>query len=357
MNANTRAMRHHARHPPIRVAAAILLSASAMAAHCHAAEPAGVNEENEEQQMNQAAISIKQPPFNTTLMGVVKAALDYHELGLSDAMVFGLSGHAFVINIHKQLCPSGPYCWKRERIKPLLANMGLKETDLGFFSQKSTAEERAAVESELRNALNQESPCSLVNMENQLIVGYDETGFDTSQPWAPNVNFPPPRLTFGSWKEFGKEIHVNFYIFEKIKPADRKAAIIAGLDYAVDLHTNALQHTSEAYGIGPNAYDNWIAAAEERGASHGNWWNAAVWGECRRMAAEFFAEIGQDDEKLAFLCKKLEETYREISENLIKISDKKLPADEKIRLLKETKHLELVAITMIKKLADTLREE
>ena len=301
--------------------------------------------------------NIKQAPFNTTMMGVVKAAADYYKLDLSEAMVFGLSGHAFLINVHKQLCPSGPYCWKREKMTPLFANMGLKVTDLGFFSGKNSKEERAAVEAKLKAALDKGWPCSLVNMENQLMDGYDETGFDTAQPWAPHVKFPPARLSFGSWKEFGKEIHVNFHIFEKVKPVDRKAAILASLDYAVDLYNKPLEHTSEAYGIGPNAYDNWIAAVEKYGASHGNWWNGAVWGECRRMAASYFAEIGKADKTLSFLCQELEKTYRNIGDNLVKISDKKLPAEEKIKLLKETKHLEAIAIQMIEKLADALRKE
>ena len=43
------------------------------------------------------------PPFNTTLMGVVKGTLDHYGLQVSDAMAFGLSGHAFIVNIHKEL--------------------------------------------------------------------------------------------------------------------------------------------------------------------------------------------------------------------------------------------------------------
>ena len=46
--------------------------------------------------------NLKQPPLNTTMMGVLKSAADYHGLGLSEPMVFGLSGHAFLINIHTQ---------------------------------------------------------------------------------------------------------------------------------------------------------------------------------------------------------------------------------------------------------------
>ena len=44
-------------------------------------------------------------------MGVVKGAMDYSGIKTSDARAFGGSGHAFLINVHRQLCPSGPHCW------------------------------------------------------------------------------------------------------------------------------------------------------------------------------------------------------------------------------------------------------
>ena len=52
------------------------------------------------------------------------------------------------------------------------------------------------------------------------------------QPWAPKTNFPPARLSFGTWKEFGDKFHVNFYTVKKIKPCVRLIAIVDSLDYA-----------------------------------------------------------------------------------------------------------------------------
>ena len=77
--------------------------------------------------------NLVQPPLNTTMMGVLKGVSDYHGLNLSEPMIYGLSGHAFLINIHVELCPSGPYCWKWENAKTLIQNMGMRMTDLGFF--------------------------------------------------------------------------------------------------------------------------------------------------------------------------------------------------------------------------------
>lgn len=299
--------------------------------------------------------NLKQPPLNTTMMGVLKSAADYYGLGLSEPMIYGLSGHGFLINIHSQLCPSGPYCWKRENAQPLIRNMGLKMTDLGFFGKGTNDEARAGVERKLREALDKGIPCSLVNMENQIIDGYDATGFFTAQPWAPHAKFPPARLSFGTWQEFGEEIHVNFYTIENTKPIDRQQAILASLEFAVDMFRNPAKHSSRDYAVGPLAYDNWIAAIPASGLSHGNWWNATVWSECRQMAARYFTEIGKANAPVAALCSQLNVEYLKIADNLLMASEKTMDPETRTRLLKETKQLESSAIETVAELAATLR--
>lgn len=299
--------------------------------------------------------NLKQPPLNTTMMGVLKSAADYHGLGLSEPMVFGLSGHAFLINIHTQMCPSGPYCWKRENAEPLIRNMGLGMTDLGFFGTGTNAEARSVVERKLREALDKGIPCSLINMENQIIDGYDATGFFTAQPWGPKMGFPPARLSFGTWQEFGKEVHVNFYTIEKLKPIDRQEAVLASLDYAIDMFKNPAKHSSRDYAVGPLAYDNWIAAVPTSGSSHGNWWNATVWSECRQMAARYFTEIGKANAQVAGLCSQMNVAYLKIADNLKMASEKTMEPEAKIKLLKETKQLEATAIEKVAEHAAALR--
>lgn len=295
------------------------------------------------------------PPFNTTLLGVLKGVLDYYEIDVSGPMAFGGSGHAFLINIHKQLCPSGPYCWKADGFARLIGNLGLERTDLGFFSPTNSPAERQGVEDELHAALDQGIACSLCNFENQLITGYDEAGFFTTQPWAPHMNFPPARLSFGSWEEFGKQFHVNFYTFRKTAWADAKTTILDSLDYAVELHQDPLAYSLEAFGIGPDAYANWKAAAEEYGASHGNWWNATVWSECRKMAGEYFTEIAGAYTQVSDAAADLTSAYTEIADGLGRLSDKEMPASDKIELLDQVQSQEQQAIEAVAALAAALR--
>ena len=298
---------------------------------------------------------LNQPPLNTTMMGVLKGAADYHGRELSTPMVFGLSGHAFLINIHTQLCPSGPYCWQRENMKPLIANMGIEMTDLGFFGTGTSEAAKSEVDTKLRAALDAGIPCSLNNLENQLITAYDTESFATAQPWAPKMKFPPATLSFGTWKEFGKRYHVNFYTLKKVEPADRLAAILASLEYGIALHREPAKHSLDGYGVGPDAYDAWIGAVPEHGAKHGNWWNGVVWAECREMAAKYVAEIGDAYPVASDLCARLSKQYEQIGAALRKASDKDMPADEKTTLLKETKALEAATTTTLEQLAAALR--
>jgi hypothetical protein len=300
-------------------------------------------------------LDITQPPFETTLMGVVKAVLDFYGIKVSDAMAYGGSGHAFLINVHEALCPSGPYCWKYDGLYPALRNLGIEMTDLGFYHSGSPHDERAVVEARLKTHLDSGNPCSLANMEHQLIYGYDDKQFFTARPWPANKKFPPATLSFGDWTEFGKEVHVNFFTFRKLDRKDNLTIFRHSLSYAADLFRSPGKYQFDKYAVGLKAYDNWAESAREHGASHGNWWNATVWSECRSRASEFMAEMARnlegDKQKLA---QGLAGEYADIAGLLSKIADKEMAADKKAALAGELKQKEEAAITRVEQLARML---
>ena len=96
---------------------------------------------------------------------------------------------------------------------------------MSFYSPGKSGPERKALEIVLIDYLNKKTPCSLMNMENQLITGYDKTGFITAQPWECKPDFPPKHLTSGSWDELGEQYHVNFFYYKHLAPTDEKMAI------------------------------------------------------------------------------------------------------------------------------------
>ena len=296
--------------------------------------------------------SIDQPPFNTTLMGVLRGVLDHFDLGSTNAALYGGSGHAFLMNVTEELCPSGPYCWKYDSFFGLLRNLGVEMTGLGFFSRESGTPERAAIEASLKGLLDRGVPCSLLNMENQLVTGYDEEGFFTAQPWAPHVQFPPGRLSYGTWAELGNEVHVSFFSFRRIQPARSEKTIADSLRFAAELHRHPSRYTDKPYAVGAEAYAAWIAAVRKgHGGSHGSWWNGMVWAECRARAAEYFGEIAEAHPQVAADARALAAEYRLVAECLQNASDKAMDADEKVALLERAARAEAGCVERIEALA------
>jgi hypothetical protein len=148
----------------------------------------------------------------------------------------------------------------------------------------------------------------------------------------------------------GDEVHVNFFVFRRTPVQDDGTVIRAGLRQAVDLFRNPGEYSLEHYGIGPQAYDNWIAGAEAFGASHGNWWNATVWSECRAMAADWFAEIAGNFPSISGPAGELSTAYEAIGAMLAQVSGKEMPPGEKVSKLQELKLREATAVQKIEEL-------
>ena len=298
--------------------------------------------------------NLKIYPFNTTLMGVLKGVFDYFRIPVSDPWIFGGSGHAFLINIHEELCPSGPYVWNYKTFFELARKLGVEMKELGFFHPKSTPDEIKEIEEVLRRNIDEDVPCSLLNLENQLISGYNDRQFTVQQPWA-KVDFPPKTLTFQTWEELGKEFHISFFSFAQTEATDERTIIRDSLSYAVDLARNPARYRSEHYYIGLEAYDTWVKAVEAgHGPSHGNWWNGTVWWECREMASKYFSEIasklqGEISERAMNLSKQ----YGNVTAFLDKARNKELADEKKIKVILEAKKAEEACINEIEGFLDT----
>jgi hypothetical protein len=213
-------------------------------------------------------------------------------------------------------------------------------------------ETRATSSSARRTLVERWQDGLLCNMENQLILGYEDEGFSTAQPWGDGCGgLPPATLTFGSWEEFGSECHVNFLVFREVPKSDEGTIVRDALQYAVDLFRNPGEHSLEPYGVGPCAYGNWERVVEVHGSSHGSGWNATVWSECREMATAFFGEIaGRRHGEVAEAALELEEAYTEIAALLGRAGSKEMPAEEKAAIMRDLKSRELAAIERIERL-------
>ena len=288
---------------------------------------------------------LQQPPCNASLMGVVKGALDHYGLGCSEAEAFVLSGHAFVINIHEELCPSGPYCWRNFRFVELLRNLGLQLEELDTVPPNAGRGDRERVEELVRDCLDQGVLCSVLNLDHQLLRGYDDAGFILAQPWGePGADTTPERMSFGTWQEYGFGPPMTFF---RLACDDRRpdaTSVDAALDFAVDAWRAPAQFAEEGYGFGADAYGNWLSAIDAGHAGeHGNWWNAVVWGECRERAGDYFQAIaaseygGGVDQRLA---RELAVDYRALARLLLRASDKSATDADKRLFVAEARDLD-----------------
>ena len=77
---------------------------------------------------------VKQGPHHATLMSCVKAAYEfYHKKEMSNSMLYGLSGHAFIINITNGLGPCAPYVWDMKEF----SNQCDKYLGISIFNDKN----------------------------------------------------------------------------------------------------------------------------------------------------------------------------------------------------------------------------
>ena len=289
--------------------------------------------------------NLEQPPCNASLMGVVKGALDHYGLGCSEAEAFVLSGHAFAINIHEELCPSSPYCWRTFRFVELLRNLGIELEELGALPPDADRDDKESLETRVRDCLDEGAICSVLSLDHQLVLGYDEAGFILAQPWGkPGADTTPARMSFGTWREHGFGPPVTFFRLTRAERRPESAAIDAALDFAVDAWRAPAQFAEEGYGFGADAYGNWLSAIDAGHAGvHGNWWNAMVWGECRERAGDYFQAIaaseygGGVDQQLA---RELAVDYRALARLLLRVSDKTAADADKRRLVVEARGLD-----------------
>lgn len=290
---------------------------------------------------------LKQPPLKSTDMGCMKGASDYFDNDLSTAMIYGLSGYGFMLNIHRDLCPSGPYVWNRDRFYSLLRESGLSHVKSYQLKAESTPEERAEVECQLREQLNNGNLCVLGFLESQLFSGYDEEGFLFLSPWGESCEGSViHRLTYGTWQEcLDREGWVCFAVFApNEKRSDILQAIRKSWEYGLELYREPRKHCSEGYAMNHRGVENWIFAVERGiGNSQGNWWNGQVWSESRRFAADYFQEIKGlfDSEEVDAQCDRMTELYRSSSEKLELISAWDLEDSKKIEYLKELQQIEM----------------
>ena len=262
-------------------------------------------------------------------LGCIKGCLDYLGIEVSDAWLYGGTGHAFVINLHEQVCPSGPTAWKTVKLFELGKNLGYRlDGVFGFKQQGDFAELQKRAWEHAQQAIDQGRPCygwELEIPEFYVVYGYDDGDDDTIAGYY----YSGPGCDEGKgpkrWQELG-DTGIGVLELYSVWPgevADDATTVREALTFALEHAANPEEWIFEGYRAGLEGYDNWMGALQAGKASDmGMRFNTGLWLECRKNAVGFLAEAKERlagradalfDEALAH--------YTVVSESLGKVAE------------------------------------
>lgn len=228
-------------------------------------------------------------------MGCLKGCLDFLDIEISNAWLYGGTGHAFVLNIHEVVCPSGPTAWKTMKIFELGHNLGYRlEGIFGFKHQDDFAGLQQRAWEHVKAAIDRGHPCygwELEIPEFYVVYGYDEdadaAGYYYAGPGCEEGKGPKP------WQELGNTGIgvVEMYNVGPGEVADDTVTVKEALTFALEIAESPDTWIFEDYRAGLAGYDTWIKALDAGKASDmGMRYNTGVWLECRKLAVDFLRE-------------------------------------------------------------------
>ena len=268
---------------------------------------------------------LRPKPAWITHMGSLIGCAEYLKIDASPGWIWGVSGHAFALNIHETLCPSGPTAWAAEKCDQLAADAGLKVESLSAFKlDKDVADRRKEIWDRTRAAIDAGKPCfgwELDIPEWYVITGYDADG---------RYRFAGPTgsgsLHYSKLGDTGIGV-ACVAIVSAGEPADDRRAVREALQFA--LAHGASRDSRAKYRTGLGGYDAWIKFLQEpdplkidANCGHGGSYNAQCWSECRKQAVAFLKEAKTrlDDGKLNSLFDEAINHYTAVSTNLTAVA-------------------------------------
>jgi hypothetical protein len=217
--------------------------------------------------------------------------LDYLGIEMTDAWLYGGTGHAFIINISANSCPSGPTAWKTTMLYEQAPYLGYEiegvfgskyHQDLKNLQKEAWDFTRKSIDAGLPvYAWEVEIP------EFYVIYGYDAVGYYYSGPGADEGKGPKP------WDELG-DTGIGLVELYSIKPVEPKPPVLfvkSAFEQVQKHASNPSDWIFENYASGLKGFETWIRGLESGKANRfGMGYNAAVWYECRKFGVDFLRE-------------------------------------------------------------------
>jgi len=226
-----------------------------------------------------------------SFLGCTQACSNYLGEGHSAHWLWGVSGYAFLINIHPELCPSGPTAFDNSFLKSNAAALGLQFESIVFNKYEDEfAPKQQEAHARVKQALENDVPVfgwELGIPEYYLLAGTDDKGylyfdFDSSVKHCPLDSIATSGIGMA-------EFNLLSPTGASVEPLDQ---IKSALKFLQDYHSHPEQFALPGYTMGNAAYGVWITALEEGKADpFGLAYNSNVWAEARSHALGFIREM------------------------------------------------------------------
>jgi hypothetical protein len=227
----------------------------------------------------------------TTFLGCTAACSNYLGYQYSPAWIFGVTGGAFIMNIHPDLCPSGPTAFDNSFLKANAEALGLHFDGVNAWKGAGDCtQSQKAAHDFAGKAIEKDIPCfgwELGIPEYYLICGTDAKGYlyrDFDR-----------QIKHCAWDSLGISdigmLEMNSVSRKEFTPSLEKQAR-AALEFLQVYHADPASFALPGYTQGLQAYDVWINAMRDgKPDMWGLPYNAAVWSEARAYALGFLREL------------------------------------------------------------------
>ena len=286
-------------------------------------------------------------------MGVVVGAARHYGSTISPQEFFCESGFAFALNIHFEICPSGPYCWSHVPVLDCLRNLGIAGS---YMPAKGTSTETTPLQNVIRDGqlAVRDAVLSVEGLDHQIVSDFDTEKFNLELPWGPDVPATTTQVLYKELQDNNTSVF-GFYRFDSCEIAPKHIRVLAGLECALSMYNNSDQFPLEGYSFGLDGYNTWITALRSGSyEKQGHWWNSMVWSECRKFASEYFSDwqFSVTDET-----RSLAGCYEEVADLIGKASNHEISDSEKIGLVTQASELEQHAPHLLGQVVKQLKEE
>lgn len=239
---------------------------------------------------------VQLPPIATSMIASMYGVVHTWDDSFTLADLFGYSGHAFILNIERTLCPSGPTAWDWGAILFPLRQLFTLRRLCATCDMRSAEEMRELIWQRTVESIDTGRPSILwdaIYPEFYLAYGYDaDSGEYIVQ--GPGADSVTGRV---SWSSLGSNIGQIWALFpapnDAVNAASARDLALRG---AITWH--AWSNEPDAQWIfGGDAWQVWIDAMAEEDLPHHSpavSYNHMVYAECRKYAAEFLTSQGKD---------------------------------------------------------------